>query len=1008
MKHKKKLCALAGIVALSCCFTGMSLSAFADDGNTVAVIPEKAYIGDTVVVPETVLVDGTAKAADVRIIAPDGSTYTGEKVVLNGAGKYIFEYFVDGAKVDEDTCICMRRPQDIFNVNGFANCLGQGAYKYDESKSGLKFSVEKGAQVSYSREIDMTQFTKNDVLLELMVEPSKAGVADFTNYTITFTDVEDENSTLNLYMTDCGAVNCGGTSTYVRAGGNGQVAGGWDYAGGEYTWITTTIYGTALASSFLAVPFPDQYRTLQIYYDDAEHAVYGSYGFDYRLPGKILIADLDDTATFGAAIWEGFTSGKVRMSISFDGFASETGTFMMMQCGGFDLTAQEYEDVQAPEITVDLGGADRAPDSVVGYDYPLFAATAKDDFDETSTVSTRVVYTNPATGVKTDVAVNGDTFKTMRNGIYTIVYTSRDLSGNEAKEEISFFCSGESRDIVLSTTDAPRSVDLYEKVQLGGVESVTASGGNGSLRLGCTVYAPNGDEVELTDNAFVPDQLGAYKVVYSATDYFGEVGTKEILVTVNALEKPKFIDGATLPAVLISGFTYDLPTLTAMECVGGKILATDVKTYVNGIEAKGSFVAPETATAEIVYKSNGTSGTADEVKYVLPVVNGKGGTDQAAYFYSKDGVVATEEQMYVTLSATKAGSVRFANALNPEEFALNMAFAEGKSNFARLAISLSSWDGSKKVTFKLHFDGTSIVIETPDGTRTALATLGTSFALKYSNSDLLLRDCDNVAFGLVRTTDDGQAFRGFDGAVWLDIAFEEVTGESALHFTSLNNQNLGYRRPTPEEGKDEVAPQIVIGGEYVYQQAHGATLKIHSAQAYDVLGEVESFTVRVTSPKGNSLLPANASALESYEIKLDEIGVYKIVYTAIDSNGVKSNTGATVEAADSTLPTLNVNLSKIKTNNKVGAKINLPKISAEDDSGIVYYDVYVQMPDNSLRYLIHCEDGEESSFIKNYGSSFAAGDRSFKLTQKGKYILTVMAYDANFNIVMSNVEITAK
>ncbi len=1009
MKKRNKIAVsvLAGILAIGCCFTGISLAVTAENARVTSLIeiPETAYVGEKISVPETVETDGSTKNADVKITAPDGSTYTGKEIVLNSAGKYVFEYFVNGRVVKTDTCMCVRRPQDFFETNKFAECIGVEEFQYDNSYKGLKYSVSKGAEISFSRELDMTEFTKDDVLLELLVEPSVMREADFGNYTITFTDVEDENSTLSLYMTDSTLSACDGMATYVRAGGNGQLAGGWAYSGSTYKFETISIYGTPLRSSFRAIMNSEQ-LSLKLFYDDEEHAVYGSYGFDYRTLGKILIADLDDVSVFGSSIWEGFTSGKVRMSITFDGFNSDkNGTFMLLQCGGFDLSQESFSDTKAPEITVDFGGEKGAPDSVVGYTYTIFDAFANDDFDETVTVETNVRYTNPVSNISSDVTTDGKTFKTNRNGIYTITYTACDLSGNRATEEVTFFCAGEERVVCVETTEEPRTVSLYDKVTVVGTESVTAWGGNGSLDVTCRVYDPDGKETELTQNSFVPTKIGTYYVTYSATDYFGVVGEAKIAVEVKPLTKPVFINGAQLPRVLISGFTYELPQLDAKECVGNSISDAEVEAYVNGTKTKGSFIAPSTEVATITYKAAGKSGTSDVLTYTVPVVNGNGGKDQAAYFYT-DALQVTEAQSYVELSAKADGSAVFANPLNAASFSVDMAFADDKTNFEALYITLQSVKNpSQTLTFRLHFDGKNITLETPDGTRTALDKKGDSFSLKFNNSDLLILDCNNVSVGLARTDDDGNAFTGFDGAVWAEFRFVGVTGDSALRFTGLNNQNLGYRKANAADAKDDIEPQIVLGGEYVYKQMHRDTLTIYSANAYDVLGEIKQFTVRVTAPDGTTVLQ-NLSAADTYEVQLDQIGVYRIVYTAVDSNGNTANAGATVEATDNTPPELNVNLSKIKTICKVGTKVELPKITVSDDTDSVYYDVYLQMPDNALRLLVYSENGNERSFISEYGSAFAVGDRSFKLNAVGKYILTVMAYDGNFNFVTSSVEIT--
>ncbi len=1001
MRKKRGILLSVAFVMMICCSIGAMLCVAAEGSVTEAVIPSEAHIGDKIVIPEyKTTVDGKECVASVKIIAPDGSMYTGESVVLNSAGLYTFEYSVNGEIVKTETCLCVRRPQDLFDVNDFAQCVGVTNYAYNGQYRGLKFQVEKGAEISFARELDMTDLTKDDVLLEFLVEPTSKGNADFGRYTVTFTDVEDENSTLTLYMTDSTMDACNGQATYVRAGGNGQQAGGWEGP----KWITTDIYGTPLYGSFLGIENNNS-LSLKIFYDNEEKAVYGYCGYDYRQYGKAMIADLDDPSVFGASIWNGFTSGKVRVSITFDNFTSQSGNFFILSCGGFDLGSDDYEDTVAPEITVDLNGEDSAPDSVVGYTYTIFDAAAKDNLDESVEVEVSVTYTNPASGVTVDVMTNGNTFVTDRNGKYNIMYTARDLSGNKAEKTFSFFCTGETSAIVVETTDEDKSVKLYDSVTIGGTESVSASGGNGKLTISCKVFDPDGAEVPLSDNKFVPDKVGKYSVKYIAADYFGKSEECIVKITVQPISAPVFINDIVLPEVLISGFTYALPTMAAKECSGSTIADATVKTYVNGSEKKGSFTAPASSSVTIAYKASGVSGLTERT-YTIPVVNGNNGKDQAAYFYSKDITVA-ENKENVSLTFNKQSGVIFANPVNPYDFALNMSLADGKTNYGTIRVVLSDIDNPEfSVTFTLRVSGKNVAVETVDGATAAMNVQGNDFALKFDNSSRLIKDIKNATVGLVQKDDKGNAFSGFDGAVRVKIFFDDVNGESTLNLTKLNNQNLGYRQEDASLASDNIKPQIVLGGEYVYKRVQNGKLTIYASQAYDVLSEIQSFTVSVFSPSGSEIIKSK-SALAQYEVDLTELGDYRIIYTAVDSCGNKETNTSYVHVVDNTPPVMTVSFDGIKALCRVGTKVVLPNVNATDDTGNVSYDIFIQMPNNEMRLLVHCENGEETSFIDRYSSSFAAGDRAICLQDEGKYILTVMAYDGNFNCVTSSMEIMA-
>ena len=96
----------------------------------------------------------------------------------------------------------------------------------------------------------------------------------------------------------------------------------------------------------------------------------------------------------------------------------------------------------------------------------------------------------------------------------------------------------------------------------------------------------------------------------------------------------------------------------------------------------------------------------------------------------------------------------------------------------------------------------------------------------------------------------------------------------------------------------------------------------------------------------------------------------------------------------------------------VGDTVTLPTVTASDDSGTVYYDVFLSLPSGEVRMLLHSENGTLTSYLngedKTYPASFKVSDTEFKLETKDRYVLTVMAYDDNYNLTMKSFTITVK
>lgn len=121
-----------------------------------------------------------------------------------------------------------------------------------------------------------------------------------------------------------------------------------------------------------------------------------------------------------------------------------------------------------------------------------------------------------------------------------------------------------------------------------------------------------------------------------------------------------------------------------------------------------------------------------------------------------------------------------------------------------------------------------------------------------------------------------------------------------------------------------------------------------------------------------------------------------------DIYGNKENGGAIIMVVDGVPPTLEVSTT-YKQVYRVGKTITLPQFTVSDNLDNVYCDITVQLPSSELRLLTHYANGKTTSFLsktdKTYPNSFKASDNSFILETAGKYIITVTAYDDNYNCV---------
>lgn len=993
--------------------------------KAVSDILSTGYIGEEFDIPEYVCkIDGKEVKADIRILSPDGSAYGGTKLRLGSAGKYTVEYMIDGSVQESFSCIAVRRPTDMFSLNKYVSMTGIEKYPYSESDfSGVKAAVSEGAEIVFEREIDMTSKTKDDILVQMLIEPSVRLERDFGQLILKFTDVEDADVNMTVIASDgnLDSLTTSGVS-YVRAGGNGQTACGREYKGSQWVYSTVDIYGSPAPFSFEANVWPSTEKydyALNLCYDAAENAVYLKNGSSSFYGEPYLIVDFDDVSVFGAGIWNGFPSGRAKLSVTFDKFVKNTGYVIFTQIDGIDLSEERIVDDTAPEIEIDLQREEKAPNSYLGAEYRIFDATATDFFDGNCRVWTEVKYSNMISDVLYDVSVRNDTFVTDKVGIYTIFYYASDLSGNTSFESLSFYCTGSSEKISIEGIEEELSVSVFDKVVLTATENVRAYGGSGRLEVSLSVFDPEGNELEIADNVFVPDRIGDYVITYTATDYFGSQEKKEQILHVEPLDKPVFINEVLLPEVVVAGFTYEMPSASAKFCNNSKIEDAEVKVFIDGKEIpERSFSVSGNADSVLIeYRAYGESENLYEsFTKIIPIIDGKNGKDQAAYFYNADGnIFATEERNSVKLNVSRDGSVFFANRLNGNAFGLNVAYSTLKTNFSSMTVSLmDSSDKTRSITANITFTTLGLTISAPGLNSGTFAVRSDGnlnyFTLSYGNTRRTLGDIDGNDFCVLSVDDKGNVFTGFKTGIYMTVSFNGVKADSEIEITSINNQTFGYKNTAADPLGDTVAPEIVINGTFIKRVNAGSSATIFSAEAYDVLGQVSSLTVSVYAPDNSRVLDG-VSADRDYTIQLDRVGRYRIIYTATDSygNSQGGTAGTNILVLDSVPPVLEVSGS-LKEVYKIGASISLPQFSVSDNMDNAYCDVFVQLPDGEIRLLLHGENGEITSYLSKadatYPNSFKADDNTFKPESAGKYIITYLAYDDSYNYVIKQFVIT--
>ena len=979
------------------------------------------HLGDKVTINERKLVyNGETKDVQGVIITPSGGTYQGREITAKEHGQYQIKYeayFGHHLESKTVTYICQRRGTDYFTVNDSAS-KSYGEFRHNTLKyshEGVVIDVKNGAEIQFNEVLNMNDFlvpqniddgkTFRDAssgkwansLIDFIVDPTTRGTYDFTALKFKLTDADDPSNfvEITLKASSFSGYDSGALS-YAKVGFSGGFSGGWEYdwqtlVPGEGKFSTT---GTGLAMSFKGQEHEEILHSGQFLFDYAEKRF-------YTFPGSLshsmtfFMNDLDYPDFYKANGWNGFKNDRCYLSITPFNFSNSKGRLLIKSVGKFNFTSDEMPDNEKPVINVDLDNYSRSklPKAVLNEYYPIFDSSVSDNYDDGLKSTASVVYRDVVNNKDINVTVKDNKFLVNKNGNYYINYTAKDRSGNEA-EPVSLRISTTDMvdDIQLTLPIAEKDCFVLDPVTFPSVDEITANGGSGNVKVTYEVIDPNDQVVETNNNSFTPSLVGDYLVIYHGTDYIGHTGDKTFVIHSKDLLKPKFLSSISVPKAIIKGFTYTLDSVKAVETIDHVIKDVETEILINNEPCDGSFIAVGSEMV-IKYCANGYSGINVETYHVpvIDVSNADYVIDQSKYFYGD--FAAEMNQNDVTLTINSNGSTMFINKLDSSAFTIDMEYVEGQNNFSNIEIKfIDVKDASKTVT--MDIDVVNEKLSLPGFKNLSYGISKTYHQISMSYNDLNKQLFDTLGNNVASLVlfDNNEEFTGFNNGFYVEIGIKGITSSSLLKITKLNNQALGYKEGSGDEGR----PTIRLNDTFVGAQYIGSQFRYPSYDVYDVLSEIESSEVVITRPVGGVLRGDNKHPII---FTIESFGRYGVTYQATDSVGNTARINNAAFVYDDIAPVLTVSpLAKIQY--KLGEAVKIPGYTASDDSGKYSVDVILVLPSNEARILTHDENGQVTYALTNreyYNSSFIVDETSFRPEEKGRYRLRFVAYDEEFN-----------
>lgn len=985
-------------------------------------VSTNVYIGDIFEAKEYKMSSADNVVAEgMRIVYPSGGIYSSDKFVIEQAGKYQVTYYatVNGERIEETkSYTAIRRPQDMIIADvgmkvEYGMFYVESPYELTKEQYGAKVRCKAGQTISFATNLKVADLTKENNFLEMIVEPSVYGETDFEKLTVRLTDSADKNNYVEYLIQSSNIVDGAGMVSYVKAGASGRQYGGWENTSNGKVFHTT-FYGSMVFHSYrgwgrLGESFNNKTiseHPLTLALDHASKQVFCGPASNQDTINS-LVNDLDDPGQYKSNAWGGFKGDEVIVTIKPEAFAKTEGVLLIKSFGGYNL-AGDVVDNTAPEISFHYDMTEKLPVAEVGTRFPIIPFEAKDALDKTVKTNVWVNHID-ANGRKITVENDGESFFVEYAGKYEVIYRAEDYSGNRSEERVEIIAQESAPNIYVGIGEPLVEMDVYETVHIPYAADMNIYGGSGALKVERAVYSPSKKLLEIKD-ALQLTELGDYKVVYQATDYYGRVGYGVVTIRSQEIAAPKFVTTPNFTDVLLKDFIYEFPKAFAVETVDGKLISLPYKTYVNGNLVEGSFTA-DGEKMEICYVADGATGSA-KWENTIPVVNAEKGKYKSKYFHTVDEIEIIDQKTSLEFVFSNDAQVSFVNSISSQNVAAMFFYEVEKANFTEMILTLTDgMDKNLSVIFRLNYDQAAdqwFIQLNGDKVRTTYAARKGILSFTYSAKNHTVIDTIGEEIIVITSYSNGEKFQGFSDFVYLDIAFAGVKDVASMHLTQICNQAMGYNKSSLEKATDEAKPIIVLDEAFLLRQKLGAMANVPTAKAFDVLGQITEFTVTVEMD-GKVLVSGDAT--EKVEFVLDKAGYYNVTYFAKDTNGNKMTLPYMIMVSDETAPTLTVENS-LKSSYQVGEGVKIPTYSATDNGENCYIHVMVILPDNEMRLLHYVENGEVTSLLSRdhnlYDSSFKADDNTFIAEKKGLYILRVVAYDEYYNYTVKEIEFWVK
>lgn len=820
-----------------------------------------------------------------------------------------------------------------------------------EEYKGVKITGSRSMSTArWANIINLKDNTEKDELIKFFVMPEELGVKEYTQFQISLTDANDPTRKFTIRYTEDKWAD-----DYKM---DGTVCGNKDGIFTKVGSLRMSPYGANNNKNFGW--YPAIYTTL--YYDWATNTLYGGLANQNSKTNiTTKIVTLDDETVLGTGNgFPGFTTGEVYLDVTFVTLASSSPDMLIMNVDGQDLSTEYVVDNTAPYFCIDYDGneEDNLPLGVVGHEYPIYKAVARDTVDGLCQApSVKIYYYEDGLRSRYMTGVSEDSFIPNQTGTYSIEYISVDAHGNEGTMEVMVEVVDTIPPITYEWDDViPTNAYTGVPITIPGGEP---DGGSGILKEVFSVTVDD-EPVEVRGRTFTPLKSGDYEIKVVITDYLNNTQPIVEHINISANPNPVLVE-ATVPSAVVVTYGRDTTKYpnaedepasvkyarergtefapwTAYDYSTGEqvVLPVTIKVKKQGAQDSTTITLDDTrvwlpneiGVYDVMFSATNSNKTTTIVKEVAVVETDKGVGFMSKFFVKKDVEITAPNNSTLLAqveSGKTTGSFDFINPLPADGFNFSFTVRGEENNFESVTLTMIDSvnpnevlelrlvkefipDGTDLTTYKFRESSTVYVNGIEKEILGSFHNINrTPFDINYDNDSFIITD--NLGGTVTKVTNflDGSPWTGFSsGMVYIKFTFNNVNPDpekiSAIVISSICGQSFGGSQS--DRTRPTVKVPVAIPAEY------GDKLHVPAAFAYDVLSKLVSFTVTVTAPDGTILLD-KADATKDYEFDVTQYGNYDIKYLVADSAGTatveRSAPGYIVTIRDKIAPTITVN-----------------------------------------------------------------------------------------------------